>query len=41
MKRGDSMATGSNKPKPALPADIPDDYFRFHLPHTPTEYAAD
>lgn len=27
------MATESNKPKPVLPANIPDDYFRFHLPH--------
>ena len=28
------MDTKLNKPNPTLSADIPDDYFRFHLPHT-------
>lgn len=27
------MDKKTNKPKPPLPAEIPDDYFRFHLPH--------
>ncbi len=27
------MVTKSDIPKPTLPTDIPDDYFRFHLPH--------